>query len=50
MDKWSNNVKGVRGLIFISCILCAYVFAFTSPLKSIAFTLLGALVGVVNFD
>ena len=48
MQEFSETINGLKNVVFIGCILCAYVFAFTQPIKSIAFTLLGALLELVN--
>jgi hypothetical protein len=46
--EFSEWVNGCKNVILLGCIICAYVFAFTAPFKSIAFTLLGALLGLMD--
>lgn len=47
-NEFNENMNMLKNIIFIGCIICAYVFAFTQPIKSIAFTLLAALLGLTD--
>jgi hypothetical protein len=43
-------VNFTKNIMSINCVTCAFVFAFTQPLKSIAFTLLGTLFALSNMQ
>ena len=45
-----EHINFSKNVVFLLCILCAYVFAFKHPLNSFAFTALGFLISMIRIE